>query len=59
MSAGQDICALSHKVHTTEDDEFCRTLLGGSLSQLERVASDIGELDYLIALIVVAKNHYS
>jgi hypothetical protein len=55
MCAGENICALSHEVHSTEDNKFSAGLRCSRLSQLKGITSDISEFDYLIALIVMAK----
>ena len=53
---GQDVGALGHEVHAAEDDELRLGVRGGLLGELERVAGDVGELDDLVALVVVAED---
>ncbi len=54
--AGEDVGRLGHEVDAAEDDELGlgpgRCLAG----ELERVAGDVGELDDLVALVVVAEH---
>ena len=53
---GEDVGGLGHEVHAAEDDvgglRAGRRLLG----ELERVAGHVGELDDLVALVVVAEH---
>ena len=53
---GQDVGALGHEVHAAEDDVRRLGPVGRLLRQLERVAGDVGELDDLVALVVVAED---
>ena len=56
MVGGQDVGRLGHEVHAAEDDELRlgpRRRLAG---QLERVAGHVGELDDLVALVVVTQH---
>ena len=56
LVGGEDVGALGHEVHAAEDDEL-RVRPGRRLAgQLERVAGDVGELDDLVALVVVAEH---
>ena len=49
---------LRHEVHAAEDD-VCRLRPSSRfLGQLEAVAHDIGELDHLIALVVVTQHEH-
>ena len=52
----QDVRALGHEVHAAEDDEVGLSARGDLAREAERVADEVGELDHLIALVVVAKN---
>ena len=56
VGAGEDVGRLGHEVDAAEDDELGlgpgRRLAG----ELERVAGDVGELDDLVALVVVAEH---
>jgi iron-sulfur cluster assembly accessory protein len=54
--AGQDVGALGHEVHAAEDDELGVRPGGRLAGELERVAGDVGELDDLVALVVVAEH---
>ena len=57
-SAGEDVGALGHEVHAAEHDEL-RVGPGRRLAgQLERVAGHVGELDDLVALVVVAEHEH-
>ena len=53
---GEDVGRLGHEVHAAEDD--VRRVRPGRrlLGQLEGVAGDVGELDDLVALVVVAEH---
>ena len=53
---GQDVGRLGHEVHAAEDDALGIRPGGGLLGQLEGVAGDVGELDDLVALVVVAEH---
>ena len=53
---GEDVGALGHEVHAAEDDELGLGMRGRLLRQLERVAGGVGELDDLVALIVMAED---
>ena len=53
----QDVRALGHEMHAAEDDEVGVAALRRLLRQLERVAAEVGELDDVVALVVVAQNH--
>src|SRR6266446_3497051 len=54
--AAKNVGALGHEVHTAEDDvaTFSLRSLEG---KLEGVATEIGELDDFVALVVMAQNH--
>ena len=53
---GEDVGGLGHEVHAAEHDVVGLGALGGLLRELERVAGDVGELDDLVALVVVAED---
>ena len=56
MLATEDIGALGHKVHATEDDVAAfglRSLEG----ELEGITAEIGEFDDFVALVMMAQNH--
>jgi hypothetical protein len=57
LVAGKNIRAFCHEVNSAEEDVFSSFIFGSSLSQFERVTSDIGKLNYFISLIVVAQDH--
>ena len=52
---GQDVGGLGHEVDAAEDDELGIVAAGRLLGELEGVAGDVGELDDLVALVVVAR----
>lgn len=54
--AGQDVRGLRHEVHAAEHDVLGLRAGGGVPGELERVARDVGELDDLVALVVVAED---
>ena len=56
MRRRQHIGAFGHEVHAAEDDEFGFGVLGGLAGETERVADVVGELDHLVALIVMAED---
>ena len=53
---GEDVGRLGHEVHAAEDDPLGIRPGRGLLGQLEGVAGDVGELDDLVALVVVAEH---
>ena len=55
---GEDVGALGHEVHAAEHDELRVRAGGGVAGQLERVAGHVGELDHLVALVVVAEHEH-
>ena len=55
-AGGEDVGALGHEVHAAEHDEVRLGPVRGGLRELERVAGDVGELDDLVALVVVAED---
>lgn len=54
--AGEDVGGLGHEVHAAEDDVLGLRAGGRVARELEGVAGDIGELDHLVALVVVAQD---
>jgi hypothetical protein len=54
--AGEDVGRLGHEVHAAEHDELGLGAGRGVAGQLERVARDVGELDDLVALVVVTED---
>ena len=52
----EDVRGLGHEVHAAEQDELGLGPRGGLARELERVARDVGELDDLVALVVVAQH---
>ena len=56
MRRAQHVGALGHEVDAAEDDVVSLMLPGGVLRELERVAGDVGELDHLVALVVMAED---
>ena len=57
MRRAEDVGALRHEVHAAEHDELGLALARRRARELQRVAGEIGELDHLVALIVMAENH--
>ena len=57
MRRAEDVGALGHEVHAAEHDELGLALAGGGARELQRVAGEVGELDDLVALIVMAEDH--
>ena len=56
MRRRQHVGALGHEVHTAEDDELGFGVLRHFAREAERIADVIGELDDLVALIVMTKD---
>src|SRR5579875_3003697 len=56
LRRGEDIGALGHEVHAAKDDVGHIALASGPLRQHQRIAAHIGELDDVLALVVVAKD---
>ena len=54
--AAEDVRALGHEVDAAEDDELGVLVLADALRELPRVAGVVGELDHLVALVVVAEH---
>ncbi len=52
----EDVGGLRHEVHAAEDDVLGVLAFGGELRELERVAPHVGELDDVLALVVVAEH---
>jgi hypothetical protein len=57
LVVSKNIRAFCHEVNAAEEDVFSFFIFGSSLSEFERVTSDIGKLNYFISLIVVAQDH--
>ena len=55
---GEDVGRLGHEVHAAEDDELGVGPRRGVPGELERVAGDVGELDDLVALVVVPEHEH-
>ena len=56
MRGAQHVGALRHEVHAAEDDELGVGMLADLPRELVRVAGVVGELDHLVALIVMAED---
>ena len=56
MRLAEDIGGFGHEVDAAENDELGLGLLASPLGQLEGVAPEVGELDDVLALIVVAED---
>ena len=59
VRAAEDVGALGHEVHAAEHDEVGAVLPRGVLRELQRVAGVVGELDDLVALIVMAEDDHA
>ena len=55
--AGHDVGHLGHEMHAAEDDEF-GIGLRGQAGQLERISGQVGVLEHVGALVVMAQNHH-
>ena len=56
MRRAQHVGAFRHEVHAAEDDELGVGMLRYLARELERIAGVVGELDHLVALIVMAED---
>ena len=56
MGLGEDVGALGHEVDAAEEDVLGVAAAGRLLRELEGVAAEVGELDDLVALVVVAED---
>ena len=56
MRRRQHVGAFGHEVHAAEDDELGFGMLRHLAGQAEGIADVVGELDDLIALIVMAED---
>ena len=56
MRTGEDVGGLGHEVHAAEDDVRRLRTRSSFARQLERVSGHVGELDDLVALVMVAKD---
>ena len=56
---GEDVGGLGHEVHAAEDDELRLRPGRGVAGELEGVAGDVGELDDLVALVVVPEHEHA
>ena len=56
MRRRKHIGALRHEVDAAEDDELGFGMLRHLTGQAEGIAGEVGELDHLVALVVVAEN---
>ena len=56
LRRGEDVGRLGHEVHAAEDDVLRLRPRSGVARELERVAGDVGELDHLVALVVVPEH---
>jgi hypothetical protein len=59
LGPGEDVGRLRHEVDAAKDHELRLVLLGRVLGELEAVPREVGVLDDLVALVVVAENHES
>ena len=58
LRRGEDVGRLGHEVHAAEDDVLRLRPRGRVAGELERVAGDVGELDDLVALVVVPEHEH-
>ena len=56
LGRGEDVGRLRHEVHAAEDDELRLGPARGVPRELEGVAGHVGELDDLVALVVVSQH---
>ena len=56
MRRREHVGALGHEVHAAEDDELGFGMLRHLAGEAERIAGVVGELDHLVALIVMAED---
>ena len=56
VGTGEDVGALGHEVDAAEEDELGVLAGGGFAAELEGVAAEVGELDDVVALVVVAED---
>ncbi len=56
---GEDVGRLRHEVDAAEDDELRLGTRSGVARELEGVTRDVGELDHLVALVVVAQHEHA
>ena len=56
VRSAEHVGALGHEVHAAEDDELGRAFAGRGARELQRVAGEVGELDDLVALIVMTED---
>ena len=57
MVAAEDVGAFRHEMHAAEDDELSVWMPADLAGELVGVADVVGELDDLVALIVMAEDH--
>src|SRR6516225_842226 len=55
----QDIGAFGHEMDTAKNDVFGILPACGPLGELERISPHVGELDYLISLIMMPQDYQS
>src|SRR5262249_61836488 len=59
LCRGQNVCGLGHEVNAAEHHELCARPGGCLPGQFEGVASDVGELDDLVPLVVMTQDEGS
>jgi hypothetical protein len=52
----QDVGSLGHEVHAAEDDVLRLRTLGRPLREFEAVAAHVGELNYVLALVMMPED---
>src|SRR5262245_8414792 len=57
MGSAQHVSTFGHEVHATEHDVVGFGASGDLTRELEGIAGVVGELDHLVALIVVTQDH--
>ena len=55
VGSRENIGRLGHEMHAAEDDEFRIALLGRPSGQFETVTREVGKVDYIILLIMMAR----
>jgi hypothetical protein len=53
---GQNVGALGHEMHATENDELRILLLGRAARQLEAVSDEVGKRHHVVLLIVMPQH---
>src|SRR5574341_2224509 len=57
MIGAQNVSGLGHEMHAAKDQVFGFATARSVLRELERIASQIGVADHVVALVMVTENH--